>query len=80
MGFFAKLFGSGKRGRKVVDASKRWDMRGRTGQGSMSKVFQAYDRDIGRTVCLKLLDAVKTQKFEERFKACLLYTSDAADD
>ena len=69
MGFFGKLFGSGrKRGLKVVDAARRWDLRGRTGQGSMSKVFQAYDRDIGRTVCLKVLDKEKTRKFEERFK------------
>jgi serine/threonine protein kinase len=70
VGIFGKLFGSkgGKR-LKVVDAAKRWDLRGQTGQGSMSKVFQAYDRDIGRTVCLKILDKVKTEKFEERFKA-----------
>jgi eukaryotic-like serine/threonine-protein kinase len=72
MGFFGKLFGGGvkrPKGVKVVDASKRWDLRGRTGQGSMSKVFQAYDRDLGRTICLKLLDKDKTKKFEERFSA-----------
>ncbi|MBY0514538.1 MAG: serine/threonine protein kinase [Gemmataceae bacterium] len=40
----------------------------RSGQGSMSRVFRAYDRELGRTVCLKLLDKLKTQKFEERFK------------
>jgi eukaryotic-like serine/threonine-protein kinase len=69
VGIFSKLFGGGgTKGRKVSPMS-RWDLRGRTGQGSMSKVFQAYDKDIGRTVCLKLLDKVKTQKFEERFKA-----------
>jgi eukaryotic-like serine/threonine-protein kinase len=66
--FFSRLFGGGSKGLKVVDQAKRWDLRGRTGQGSMSKVYQAYDREIGRTVCLKLLDKVKTQKFEERFK------------
>ena len=67
MGFFAKLFGGGrKRGVKVSDM-RRWDLRGRTGQGSMSKVYQAYDKEIGRTVCLKILDKTKTQKFEERF-------------
>lgn len=73
MGFFGKLFGGGKGGgskkRKVADVAKRWDLRGQTGQGSMSKVYQAYDRDLGRTVCLKLLDKDKTQKFEARFKA-----------
>jgi len=74
------LFGGGdkKKGlssgtpRKVstnrVDISKRFDLRGRTGQGSMSKVYQAFDNKLGRTVCLKLLDKDKTQKFEERFK------------
>ncbi len=72
MGFFGRLFGGGvkrPKGVKVVDPAKRWDLRGRTGQGSMSKVFQAYDRDLGRTVCLKLLDKDKTKKFEERFSA-----------
>ncbi len=53
---------------KVVDIAKRFDMRGRTGQGSMSKVFQAFDRELGRTVCLKLLDKEKTAVFEGRFK------------
>ena len=67
MGFFGKLFGGGRaKGVKVSDV-KRWDLRGRTGQGSMSKVFQAYDKDLGRTVCLKLLDKAKTKRFEERF-------------
>jgi len=51
-----------------VDISKRFELRGRTGQGSMSKVYQAYDSKLGRTVCLKLLDKEKTQKFEDRFK------------
>jgi eukaryotic-like serine/threonine-protein kinase len=50
-----------------TDTTKRFDLRGRTGQGSMSKVFQAYDRNLGRTVCLKLLDKEKTAKFEARF-------------
>jgi serine/threonine protein kinase len=68
VGIFAKIFGSrGPKGVKIADP-KRWDLRGRTGQGSMSKVFQAYDREIGRTVCLKLLDKEKTRRFEERFK------------
>jgi serine/threonine protein kinase len=34
----------------------------------MSKVYRAYDRELGRNVCLKLLDVEKTKKFEERFK------------
>ena len=68
MGFLGKLFGGGdKKKRGTVADLKRWDLRGRTGQGSMSKVFQAYDRDLGRTICLKLLDGAKTKVFEARF-------------
>ena len=59
MGFFSKLFGSGKDKRKIVDMAKRWDLQGRTGQGSMSKVYKAYDRELGRTICLKIMDKAK---------------------
>ena len=71
MGFLAKLFGGGKgKGRARgprVDVAKRFDLLGRTGQGSMSKVWRARDRSLGRMVCLKLLDKEKTEKFEARF-------------
>jgi eukaryotic-like serine/threonine-protein kinase len=67
VGFLSKLFGGGG-GRKIVDAKKRWDLQNRTGQGSMSKVWRAYDRELGRTVAVKLNDKVKTAKFEEKFK------------
>lgn len=75
MGFLSNLFGGKKnkkpgintKGMKRADFDKRWDLRGRTGQGSMSKVFQAYDKNLGRTVCLKLMDKEKTLKFEARF-------------
>jgi serine/threonine protein kinase len=50
-----------------VDVKKRFDLLGRTGQGSMSKVFRAYDRKLGRNVCLKVLDREKTARFEARF-------------
>lgn len=52
---------------KVVNVDKRFELIGRTGQGSMSKVWRAFDKDLGRTVCLKLLDKEKTKKFEARF-------------
>ncbi len=55
-----------KRGPKV-DLKKRFELQGRVGQGSMSKVWRAYDRSIGRSVCLKILDKEKTAKFEARF-------------
>lgn len=73
MGLLTKLkqlFGSSPKGfRKLprVDVRKRFDLLGRTGQGSMSKVWRAYDRSLGRTVCLKILDKEKTAKFEARF-------------
>ncbi len=75
MGLFDFLFGKGKgksggspkRGLKRITVAKRFELSGRTGQGSMSKVYRAYDRELGRNVCLKLLDKAKTKKFEERF-------------
>ncbi|MEZ6140043.1 MAG: serine/threonine-protein kinase [Zavarzinella sp.] len=70
MGLFdglAGLFSGGSKG-KTVDIEKRFRLSGKTGQGSMSKVFKAYDSDLGREVCLKILDKDKTKKFEERFK------------
>ncbi|MCI0699592.1 MAG: serine/threonine protein kinase [Planctomycetia bacterium] len=73
MGLFSFLFGkksspgAPRKGLKRISLEKRFEMSGRTGQGSMSKVFRAYDREIGRNVCLKLLDKLKTQTFEARF-------------
>jgi serine/threonine protein kinase len=73
VGLFSFLFGKGKggtvkKGLKRSNLEKRFDLSaGRTGQGSMSKVFRAYDRELGRHVCLKVLDKEKTKRFEERF-------------
>jgi serine/threonine protein kinase len=68
MGFFSNLFGSSKsKSLPRINVNKRFDLLGRTGQGSMSKVFRAYDKTLGRTVCLKILDKSKTAKFEARF-------------
>lgn len=50
-----------------IDVRKRFDLLNRTGQGSMSRVWRARDRSLGREVCLKLLDKEKTAKFEARF-------------
>jgi serine/threonine protein kinase len=71
VGFFSNLFGSsgggGKKKGARIDVAKRFDLLNRTGQGSMSKVWRARDRSLGRIVCVKLLDKVKTAKFEARF-------------
>src|SRR5262245_53970374 len=59
--------GKGNRGLPRITVAKRFDLLGRTGQGSMSKVWRARDKELGRTVCLKLLDKEKTAKFDARF-------------
>jgi serine/threonine protein kinase len=66
MEFLKKLF---QRGPKIVktDITKRFDLIGRTGQGSMSKVWRARDSKSGRVVALKVLDKAKTARFESRF-------------
>ena len=63
-----KLFGPNpNKGLNKIDVKQRFDLIGRTGQGSMSKVWRAHDKKYGRTVCVKLLDKEKTAKFEARF-------------
>jgi serine/threonine protein kinase len=65
---FKKLFAKGPRsGLKRIDVAKRFELIGRTGQGSMSKVWRARDRELGRIVCLKILDKEKTRRFDARF-------------
>jgi serine/threonine protein kinase len=63
------MFGGGKNRSNlpIIDVSKRFELLGRTGQGSMSKVWRARDNKLGRVVCLKLLDKEKTAKFDMRF-------------
>src|SRR5438132_9720804 len=65
------MFGSSGAGRKKkiprIDVGKRFELLNRTGQGSMSKVWRARDKSLGRIVCLKLLDKEKTDLFEARF-------------
>lgn len=51
----------------IIEVRKRFELIGRLGQGSMSKVWRARDKSLGRTVCLKLLDKEKTARFEARF-------------
>ena len=63
-GLFSK---SNKKNVNIADVAKRFELIGRTGQGSMSKVWRARDKQLGKTVCLKLLDKDKTTRFEARF-------------
>lgn len=64
---FDKLFGK-KSSHQKTDINKRFNLIGRVGQGSMSKVWRATDLKTGRTVALKVLDKEKTAKFEARFQ------------
>jgi serine/threonine protein kinase len=71
VGFFNWFGGGSKKNGQPnlpkIDVRKRFDLLNRLGQGSMSKVWRARDKSLGRTVCLKLLDKEKTAKFELRF-------------
>jgi serine/threonine protein kinase len=60
-------FKSDKKNVNIADVSKRFELIGRTGQGSMSKVWRARDRQLAKMICLKLLDKDKTARFEARF-------------
>lgn len=66
MQFLKKLF---QRKPKIakVDIARRFDLIGRVGQGSMSKVFRATDSLSGRIVALKILDKAKTARLDRRF-------------
>jgi serine/threonine protein kinase len=64
--FFKKLFQSKPRVAKV-DLTRRFELIGRVGQGSMSKVWRARDVLTGKVVALKVLDVVKTKRLESRF-------------
>src|SRR5438128_1846660 len=50
-----------------IDMDKRFELLGRTGQGSISQVWRARDKRLGMSVCLKILNKEKTDKFESRF-------------
>jgi serine/threonine protein kinase len=66
MKFLKELFKSKPRIRRI-DLTRRFDLIGRVGQGSMSKVWRARDTQTGRTVALKVLDKEKTRRLEQRF-------------
>lgn len=67
MGLFSWFKAKPKSNLPKIDVRRRFDLLNRTGQGSMSRVWRARDKKLGRTVCLKLLDKEKTAKFEMRF-------------
>lgn len=66
MNFLKKLFSRTPKIQKV-DITRRFDLIGRVGQGSMSKVWRARDSMTGRSCALKVLDYEKTLRLEARF-------------
>ncbi len=65
-GFLSNLFD--KKGRvQKVDIARRFELLARVGQGSMSKVWRARDAMTGKMIAVKVLDKVKTERFEARF-------------
>lgn len=60
------LFGKTKV--ETTDIEKRFNLIGRVGQGSMSKVWRAEEKMSGKSIAVKLLDKEKTKQFEQRFK------------
>jgi serine/threonine protein kinase len=64
-----KLFERDPRSKlKRCDIERRFELLGKSGQGSMSKVFRVRDRDLGmKEFYLKVLDKEKTAAFEKRF-------------
>src|SRR5260221_7805020 len=64
--FLKNLF-EGKKRLPRTDITRRLELIGRVGQGSMSRVWRARDRFSGKIVALKVLDKEKTKRFEARF-------------
>lgn len=63
--FLKNLFDKNKV--EKVDVARRFELLSRVGQGSMSKVWRARDNMTGRMLAVKVLDKMKTARFEARF-------------
>lgn len=68
MDFLKRLF---QRKPKVekVDIKRRFELHGRVGQGSMSKVWRATDTIGSKPVALKVLDKARLARLDNRFKS-----------
>ena len=64
--FLKNLFAKKSRVEKV-DVARRFELLSRVGQGSMSKVWRARENMTGRMLAVKVLDKMKTERFEARF-------------
>lgn len=66
MNFLKRFFSKAPRTPRV-NIKQRFELIGRIGQGSMSKVWRANDHISGKMVALKVLDKQKTIELESRF-------------
>ena len=64
--FLTNLFDKKAKVEKI-DVARRFELLARVGQGSMSKVWRARDNMTGRMLAVKVLDKMKTARFEARF-------------
>ena len=62
--------------------SGRYRLDVQIGTGGMSTVYRAFDQTLERVVAVKLMhrEIASDSDQLERFRRCLLYTSDAADE
>ncbi|MFY9252925.1 MAG: protein kinase [Fuerstiella sp.] len=67
MSLLGNIFGDSKPKMEKVDIAKRYNLIGRVGQGSMSKVWRAEDPMTGQMIAVKVLDKEKTKRYEARF-------------
>ncbi len=63
-GFFARLFGI----RRRVDLSRRYERLHESVSGTMSSFYKARDNETGKVVGLKVIDPVKLDPIEKRYK------------
>ncbi len=66
MNFLKRFFSDGRKTPRV-DIKQRFELIGRVGQGSMSKVWRARDYHSGKVIALKVLHKQKTLALESRF-------------
>ena len=68
MDFLKRLF---QRQPKIekVDVRRRFELHGRVGQGSMSKVWRATDTIGSKPVAVKVLDKPRLARLDKRFQS-----------
>lgn len=76
--FLKNLF-QGKPKVQKVDLRRRFELVGRVGQGSMSRVWRAKDSLTGKVAAVKVLDKAKLARLEQRFAQMGVHRPDEGD-